>query len=118
MRHDASELPFADDSFDVVTCLEALEFLPDPRGALAEMCRVLRPGGTLLTTIRIDTRWMPNRAWSELKDAARSSRRWICSRFRFAIWQEDYSQVWARKAGESEPIGCWQTDKKFGNRRL
>jgi len=61
MRHDASELPFADDSFDVVTCLEALEFLPDQRAALSEMRRVLRPGGTLLTSIRIDTRWMPDR---------------------------------------------------------
>ena len=73
MRHDAGErLPFDDDAFDVVTCLEALEFLPDPQAALAEMSRVLRPGGLLLTTIRIDTRWMPNRAWSEEKMRARA----------------------------------------------
>lgn len=105
MRHDASELPFADDSFDVVTCLEALEFLPDPRAALAEMCRVLRSGGTLLTTIRIDTRWMPGRAWSEAK-MRRALESLGMREVHIAIWQEDYSQVWARKAGASEPIGA------------
>jgi len=104
MRHDASELPFADDSFDVVTCLEALEFLPDQRAALSEMCRVLRPGGTLLTSIRIDTRWMPDRAWGEAK-MRRELELLDMREVHIAIWQSDYSQVWARKAGASEPIG-------------
>ena len=67
MRRDAQALPFAPASFDVVTCLEALEFMPKPQSALGEMVRVLRPGGLLLTTIRIDTRWMPNRTWDEGK---------------------------------------------------
>ena len=97
LRHDAGErLPFDDDAFDVVTCLEALEFLPNPKAALKEMCRALRPGGLLLTTIRIDTRWMPNRAWSEERmrhELALLNMRDI----QIEIWQEDYSQVWARK---------------------
>ena len=104
-RGDAQELPYADDSFDVVTCLEALEFLPDQRTALAEMIRVLRTGGLLLVSIRIDTRWMPNRTWSE----ATMRRELAAKKMRDArveIWQEDYSQVWAWKAGESEPIGA------------
>ena len=105
MRHDASELPFADDSFDAVTCLEALEFLPDQRVALGEMRRVLRPGGILLTSIRIDTRWMPNRTWSEAK-MRRELESLDMREVHIAIWQEDYSQVWARKAGASEPIGA------------
>lgn len=106
MRHDAGErLPFDDDAFDVVTCLEALEFLPDPRAALREMCRVLRPGGLLLTTIRIDTRWMPNRTWSEER-MRRVLEKLDMRDIRIEIWQEDYSQVWARKIGGSEPIGA------------
>ena len=111
MRHDAGErLPFDDNAFDVVTCLEALEFLPNPQAALKEMCRVLRPGGLLLTTIRIDTRWMPNRTWSEEK--MRSELEALDMRdIRIEIWQEDYSQVWARKAGESEPIGAGARDQ-------
>ena len=105
LRHDAGALPFPDDSFDVVTCLEALEFMPDPQAALSEMIRVLRPGGLLLTTIRIDTRWMPNRTWSESRMRAELASMDMRD-IQIAIWQEDYSQVWAGKAGESEPVGA------------
>ena len=48
----ADPLPFADAQFEIVTCLEALEFLPSQEKALAEMVRVLRPDGVLLTTRR------------------------------------------------------------------
>jgi SAM-dependent methyltransferase len=49
---DAHRLPFADDSFDVVTCTEVLEHLVDPPAAAAEIVRVLKPGGRLLLTTR------------------------------------------------------------------
>jgi SAM-dependent methyltransferase len=41
-------LPFADGSFDVVTCITVLAFVPDAAGAIGEMARVLRPGGRLV----------------------------------------------------------------------
>lgn len=44
---DAARLPFRAAAFDAVICTETLEHLPDDRGALAEMARVLRPGGLL-----------------------------------------------------------------------
>jgi ubiquinone/menaquinone biosynthesis C-methylase UbiE len=47
---DASKLPWPADSFDLVMSLEALEFFPRPRRALAEMSRVLRPGGVLIVS--------------------------------------------------------------------
>lgn len=53
VQHDAQHLPFDAGMFDVVTCLEALEFMRDPRGALREMARVLRPGGLLMVSNRI-----------------------------------------------------------------
>ncbi|WP_439659511.1 class I SAM-dependent methyltransferase [Lentzea sp. HUAS TT2] len=45
---DAQALPFADESFDTVVCTLGLCGVPDEREAIAEMYRVLRPGGKLL----------------------------------------------------------------------
>lgn len=45
---DAEALPFPDASFDTVVCTFSLCAIPDDRRALAEMRRVLRPGGRLL----------------------------------------------------------------------
>ena len=47
---DAGELPFEDESFDVVTCIEVLEHLLRPDHAVAEALRVLRPGGRLVVS--------------------------------------------------------------------
>lgn len=45
---DAEALEFPDASFDSVVCTLSLCAIPDHRRAVAEMVRVLRPGGTLL----------------------------------------------------------------------
>lgn len=47
-QSDAQALPFLDASFDTVVCTFALCCIPDDRKAVAEMKRVLRPGGRLL----------------------------------------------------------------------
>ncbi|MGE0610138.1 MAG: class I SAM-dependent methyltransferase, partial [Pirellulales bacterium] len=45
---DLSRLPFADGSFECVTCGYVLEHLPDAQIGLSEMARVLSPGGRVL----------------------------------------------------------------------
>ena len=47
-------IPYADESFDAVVTTQVLEYVADIPGALAEMRRVLRPGGRLLV---LDTDW-------------------------------------------------------------
>lgn len=42
LHADATDLPFTERSFDVVTMLEVLEHIPDTRSAVAEVCRVAR----------------------------------------------------------------------------
>jgi ubiquinone/menaquinone biosynthesis C-methylase UbiE len=42
---DAMSIPFDDNSFDFVYSYHALEHIPEPKKALSEMARVLRPGG-------------------------------------------------------------------------
>ncbi|MCI0157942.1 methyltransferase domain-containing protein [Leifsonia shinshuensis] len=46
---DATVLPFADASFDLVTCATSLHLFPDARAAMSEWARVLRPGGRAVT---------------------------------------------------------------------
>jgi ubiquinone/menaquinone biosynthesis C-methylase UbiE len=63
---DAQALPFPDATFDTVVCTFSLCSIPDDRQAIAEMKRVLRPGGKLLlidhvpSTMRLwrDVQWL------------------------------------------------------------
>jgi 2-polyprenyl-6-hydroxyphenyl methylase / 3-demethylubiquinone-9 3-methyltransferase len=57
LRADATALPFADGVFDVVVAGEILEHLDDLETAVAEICRVTRPGGWVVIDTIADTRW-------------------------------------------------------------
>lgn len=105
MPGDGTELPFEDNSFDVVSCMEALEFMPQPETGLTELIRVLRPGGLLLTTRRIHEPFMPGKLWSqEIMQELLSSAG--ATNIEFEAWQYDYEKVWATKSGESDFIGA------------
>ncbi len=45
---DASRMAFADDSFDAAVAMYLITTVPDPEGVLAEMERVVRPGGEVI----------------------------------------------------------------------
>ena len=51
------QLPFADDSFDLILSNEVIEHVTDDRAAVAEMARVARPGGRVV--IFAPNRWYP-----------------------------------------------------------
>lgn len=53
---DARRLPFADGAFDRVIAAEVLEHIAEDRLVIAELVRVLRPGGTIAVTV---PRWWP-----------------------------------------------------------
>jgi SAM-dependent methyltransferase len=63
---DALSLPFADGEFDRVVAAEVLEHIPDDDAAIAELTRVLRPGGTIAVTV---PRWLPEKVCWTLSDA-------------------------------------------------
>ncbi len=98
---DARQLPFDDDTFDAVTCLEALEFTPNPRAVLAELVRVLRPSGVLLVTNRVgpDAKFLPGRAFTR-DEFKRLLREFPLEEIKVQPWQVDYDLAWAVKAGE------------------
>jgi len=66
MPGDALRLPFPDGHFDHVLAAEILEHIPDDELAMAELARVLRPGGTAAVTV---PRYLPERICWALSDA-------------------------------------------------
>ncbi len=67
---DMTSMPFADETFDCITCGLVLEHLPDPAPGLAEFARVLQPGGSVLLLVTEDT-----------LQGAFTSRTWKCRTF-------------------------------------
>lgn len=65
LQGDATRLPFDDDSFDVVITSEVLEHIQDDVAAIAEMTRVLRPGGVFAATV---PSWLPETVNWKLSD--------------------------------------------------
>ncbi|HEY7053110.1 MAG TPA: methyltransferase domain-containing protein [Mycobacterium sp.] len=51
MRADAQRLPLRDDTVDAVVSVAVVQLIPDPDAAIAEMARVLRPGGRLAVMV-------------------------------------------------------------------
>lgn len=105
VQADAMALPFASGSFPTVTCMEALEFLPNPTGGLAELIRVLQPaspkqsqGGWLLTTQRIgwEARLMPGKTWNQ-DQLLKILSCFPLQRIEIQIWQDIYNLIWAQK---------------------
>jgi len=58
----ALALPFADATFDQIIASEVLEHVPNDRGAIAELVRVLKPGGRMAVTV--PTRWPERINWA------------------------------------------------------
>lgn len=95
---DAGRLPFPAASFDAVVCLEVLEFTRRPEHTLAELMRVLRPGGVLLLTNRIGrARWFPGRTYSDDRLIDLLCNYPIC-KLEIHTWNTFYDQVWVRKS--------------------
>ena len=65
LRGDATRLPFADDSFDRVITSEVLEHIQADVDAIAELVRILRPGGTFAATV---PSWFPEKINWRLSD--------------------------------------------------
>jgi ubiquinone/menaquinone biosynthesis C-methylase UbiE len=63
---DAQALEFPDDSFDTVVCTLGLCTIPDPRRAVAEAWRVLRPGGQILLLEHVRSPLLPVRVLQRL----------------------------------------------------
>lgn len=56
LRYDGDRIPLADNSIDVLTCIEVIEHTRSDSATIRELLRVLKPGGTAIITV-------PNKWW-------------------------------------------------------
>ncbi len=100
VRGWAVPLPHPDEIFDLVASLEILEFTPHPMQTIDELTRVLRPGGWLLITNRVDkeARWIFGKTFTRERfpDILRDKGFENVEVFR---WQVTYDLAWAQKKG-------------------
>jgi SAM-dependent methyltransferase len=66
-----TELPFATQSFDLVCALDIIEHVEDDHGAVAEIARVVKPGGTVLLSAPLH-----QRLWTAFDDFVGHKRRY------------------------------------------
>jgi ubiquinone/menaquinone biosynthesis C-methylase UbiE len=104
LQYETLPLPFPDATFDVVSCVEALELIGEKQAAVMELARVLRPGGILLTSRGTEesgrgvvvisaetlTSLLHNADFSDVE---------------ITPWWRVFNRVFARKPGELIPAG-------------
>ena len=92
----ADDIPYQDDTFDVVTTFESIYYWPDLDDCFDEIRRVLKPGGTFMVTCRISD---PDNKWAKMVEdlhvySADELKEYFL-RNGFENFQVDYSQeVW------------------------
>lgn len=79
VQMDGQELAFADNSFDIVTCIETLEHVPDELRLLGEISRVLKPGGAVALSL-------PNKWYLFETHGARVGKLKLSNRIPFVSW--------------------------------
>ncbi|NHN61021.1 MULTISPECIES: class I SAM-dependent methyltransferase [Halorussus] len=80
---DFDHLPFADDSVDHVFTMEAFYYANDPHETLAEVARVLRPGGTFYCGVNYYEENVYSHEWQEFIDVEMT--RWSAAEYREAF---------------------------------
>jgi ubiquinone/menaquinone biosynthesis C-methylase UbiE len=120
LRHLSLPLPFPEAAFDVVCALEVLELFPSMEEPLQELARVLRPGGTLLTSRGTEESGRRAKVKSRTEFASLLGRKDF-ERIQITKWWRLFDRVFAIRRGSSGPVkarrlidvlrctGCGQT---------
>jgi ubiquinone/menaquinone biosynthesis C-methylase UbiE len=103
LQHTALSLPFPDNTFDVVSCVEALECMPDIQQVMNEMARVLRPGG-LLVTSRCTKKWGYEFNLRSQDDYRALLQTAGFEQIGMFPWWEWFDRIFARKPGSFSPV--------------
>lgn len=110
-------LPFPDESFDLVMCIQGFYYVPDPQQGAAEIGRVLRPGGHAVISVPLV--WEYDRAVPENRFTGPSLARLFREWEDVAIVENGGRAVsWATLTGLIASMGEWHVPERLHVRRL
>ncbi|MBI5839505.1 MAG: methyltransferase domain-containing protein [Chloroflexi bacterium] len=97
-------LPFPDHSFDMVSCMEALEVMPEMDTPLNELFRVLRPGGFFLTSHGTEASGRKSKVMSKAGFKSLLESKGF-EQVEITPWWKWFDRTSARKPGQASPSG-------------
>jgi ubiquinone/menaquinone biosynthesis C-methylase UbiE len=105
VRASGEDLPFRDDGFDAVCCFAALHLFAEPFVALAELTRVLAPGGriAIMTSVRREVTLPPLKP---LVERASGMRLFEADEIVAALQMRGYTEIHQRIAGMVQFVGA------------
>ena len=102
---EAAAMPVPDSGFDVACCQCGLPYFPDRPAALAEMNRVLKPGGRLVANVLRAIAFNPgHRVFAEVLDRHVSAKAAATRRAPFQLWQKEEIRALVSAAGFQDPL--------------
>jgi SAM-dependent methyltransferase len=111
VRGDAHRLPFADDSFDLVSCYGALYLVEDPFRVVDELLRVLRPGGRIAILTTCDRGPAPLRAVVGLAEPLSGLRGFAPDAFTSRFEDDGLEDVRLIRSGWSQTVAGRRPDE-------
>lgn len=102
-------LAFEDDSFDALTCIGVMTYVPEVEACWREFCRVVRPGGVVVATQREDL-WVPRQCQAVI-DRLHADGAWEPS------WVSEAESYLPANDAFSDEIGVYYLVAKVGGRR-
>jgi len=99
---DIKNMPYENNSFDLIICCEVLEHVPEPQKGLTEIFRVLKPNGFAVVSVPREPIWrvlnmVRGYYWSNLGNTPGHVNHWSVTSFQKFVQEQDFEIIELKK---------------------